>query len=74
MRRVVVVMVVVVLVVVVAAPRQKFGTISGQINCSLLLLSCMALVYPSVLTASDAETSISELAFSRITRFWDELV
>jgi len=46
---------------------QRFGTISGQINASLLMLSCMGLVFPAVLTISSEENIKDELTYSRIT-------
>ena len=46
---------------------QRFGTISGQINSSLLMLSCMGLLFPAVLTISSEENIKDELMYSRIT-------
>lgn len=46
---------------------QTFGAISGQVNSSLLMLSCMGLLFPSILTNAQEESAYDELTFSRIT-------
>ena len=46
---------------------QTFGTISGQINSSLLMLSCMGLLFPSILTNASEESAFDELTLSRIS-------
>lgn len=46
---------------------QIFGTISGQVNSSLLMLSCMGLLFPSILTNASEESDYDELTFSRVS-------
>jgi Ca2+/H+ antiporter len=47
---------------------QRFNTIAATSNVSLLLLCVMALVFPSILTAthSNLDGHASETAFSRL--------
>jgi len=46
---------------------QKFGTISGQVNSSLLMASVMGVLFPSVLTITSEESIARELEYSRAT-------
>ena len=45
---------------------QTFGRISGQVNATLLMLSCMGLLFPSILTNTQEESAYDELTFSRV--------
>ena len=44
---------------------QRFGKISSQINSTLLMLSCMGLMFPTLLSNSSEETILNEVEFSR---------
>lgn len=46
---------------------QTFSKISSQMNATLLILSCFAVLGPTVLTTSSDESRLGELGFSRIT-------
>ncbi len=46
---------------------QTFGTISSQINSTLLLLSTMAVLFPTILSNSGQESNLGELGLSRAT-------
>jgi Ca2+:H+ antiporter len=46
---------------------QKFGTISSQINSTLLMLATMGILFPTILTDSDEESNAEELGYSRGT-------
>lgn len=46
---------------------QSFGTISSQMNATLLMLSTMGVLFPTVLTMSGEESSLGQLGFSRAT-------
>jgi Ca2+:H+ antiporter len=46
---------------------QKYGTISSQINSTLMMLSVMALLFPTVLTLSGEESRLGQLGLSRGT-------
>lgn len=48
---------------------QDFGTISSQINSTLLLLSTMAVLFPTILSNSGQESTLGELGLSRATSF-----
>lgn len=44
---------------------QKYGKISSQMNSSLLVISTMGILFPTALTASNQETKLAEIGFSR---------
>lgn len=46
---------------------QHFGTISSQMNSSLLMLSTMGILFPTILSNTDEESSLGELGYSRAT-------
>lgn len=46
---------------------QSFGTISSQMNSTLLLVSTMAVLFPTVLTMSGEESALGQLGLSRAT-------
>lgn len=46
---------------------QTFSKISSQMNTTLLILSCLAVLGPTILTLSGNESRLGELGFSRIT-------
>lgn len=46
---------------------QSFGTISSQINSTLLMLATMAILLPTILTESSEESNLGELGYSRGT-------
>lgn len=46
---------------------QTFSKISSQMNATLLILSCLAILGPTILTMSGEESRLGELGFSRIT-------
>jgi Ca2+:H+ antiporter len=48
---------------------QTYGTISSQINSTLLLLSTMAVLFPTILTNSGQESNLGELGLSRAVSF-----
>ena len=48
---------------------QNFGTISSQINSTLLLLSTMAILFPTILTNSGQESTLGEVGLSRAVSF-----
>lgn len=42
-----------------------FSTVSSQVNCALLALGVMGVLFPTILTWNSAETLVGEVAFSR---------
>jgi hypothetical protein len=46
---------------------QKFGTISSQINSTLLMIATMGILFPTILTNSNEEDNKEELGYSRGT-------
>lgn len=46
---------------------QTFSKISSQMNSTLLILSCLAVLGPTILSLSGNESRLGELGFSRIT-------
>ncbi|KAJ1420218.1 Sodium/calcium exchanger protein-domain-containing protein [Ochromonadaceae sp. CCMP2298] len=46
---------------------QKFGTISSQINSTLLMIATMGILFPTILTNSAEEDNAEELGYSRGT-------
>ena len=46
---------------------QRYGTISGQVNASLLMIACLSLILPAVLTQTSEEDDFDELTLSRIS-------
>lgn len=46
-------------------PIQKHGKITSQINSSLLMVAAMGLLFPTILTLSEQETTLGELDLSR---------
>lgn len=47
--------------------KQNFSKISSHLNATLLILSLMAILFPTVLTLSKEESILGELGFSRVT-------
>jgi Ca2+:H+ antiporter len=46
---------------------QYFGTISSQMNASLLMLATMGILFPTILSNTNEESTLGELGFSRAT-------
>lgn len=46
---------------------QTYGTISSQVNSTLLMLSTMGILFPTVLSSSGQETTLGQLGLSRAT-------
>lgn len=46
---------------------QSFGTISSQMNATLLMLATMGVLFPTVLTNSGTESTLGEIGYSRAT-------
>jgi Ca2+:H+ antiporter len=46
---------------------QHFGTISSQMNSTLLILSTMGILFPTILSNTSEESRLGELGFSRAT-------
>lgn len=46
---------------------QKFGTISSQMNSTLLMLATMGIILPTILSDTNEETKLGELGYSRAT-------
>lgn len=46
---------------------QHFGTISSQMNSTLLMLATMGVLFPTILSNTDEESSLGELGYSRAT-------
>lgn len=46
---------------------QKFGTISSQMNSTLLMLATMGIILPTILSDTNEESHLSELGYSRAT-------
>ena len=46
---------------------QHYGTISSQMNSTLLMLATMGILFPTILSNTNEETNLSELGYSRAT-------
>lgn len=46
---------------------QRFGTISSQMNSTLLMLAVTGIICPTILTGTDEESDLSKLGYSRGT-------
>jgi Ca2+:H+ antiporter len=47
--------------------QQTFSKISSQMNATLLILSCMAILGPTIMTMSRTESKLEEVGYSRAT-------
>ena len=46
---------------------QTFGTISSQMNSTLLMIATMGIVFPTILSGTNEESNLSELGYARGT-------
>lgn len=46
---------------------QHFGTISSQMNSTLLMLATMGILFPTILSNTNEESTLGELGYSRAT-------
>lgn len=46
---------------------QHFGTISSQINSTLLMLATMGILFPTILSHTNEESELGEIGYSRAT-------
>lgn len=46
---------------------QVYGTISSQMNSTLLMIASMGIAFPTILSATSEESHLSELGYSRAT-------
>ena len=46
---------------------QNFGTISSQMNATLLMIATMGILFPTILSDTDQESRLGELGYSRGT-------
>ena len=48
---------------------QYFNKVSSQVNMTILIVSTMSILFPNILAASDEETNLGKLGFSRFISF-----